>query len=467
MLLAESPEMPLHNLGVLIFEPAPGTAAHSYDAVRRMFEASVPGVPAFRRRLVQDPLGLGDLRWMEDPHFDLGRHLLRATLPAPAGAAELAAFVASFAEGLLDRDKPLWEIVVVEGLATRELALVAKIHHAAMDGLHLSATLDTLFDRGSDDTRERLALEPWAPEADPGVRRLMIDAARMLAAKPRTLARALAGVAGAVLRSRRGRPMSVRAPRKPKQFAVPPTPWSGALTVHRTVAFCEVSLAHLRAIATAHGVTVNDVVLAASAGSLRRWLLARGALPDSPLVANVPIAVKRAGQAGAGNQISMLRIHLPTQEPCPALRLARIHTETQRGKSHHRASGANPYFRLAELALAATVPALLTRLVHFYSRHRGADFHPALWNVVVSNVPGPQHELYCAGARLTGVYPYGPVQHGSALNLTVMSISDSLCLGVLACPEKVANLGDIALGFSDEVALLRDSAPHAAQFTSR
>ncbi len=454
MVLAETAEMPLHNLGVLLLEPPPRAEDDPYDSMWRTFEARLHHVPAFRRRIVQGPFRLGNLRWIEDPRFDLRNHLLRVTLPPPGGRAELAAFVGEYAGRLLDRDKPLWEIVLVEGLSSGEIAAVAKIHHAAMDGARLVALIEALFAEAS----ERAPSDTWRPEREPGPARLVLDSARTLARKPGNVLRAAAEIGGAVVRSRDSRAPSRPGAREASRLVVPHTPWMGALSAHRAVAFADVRLEDVRAIRAAFGTTVNDVVLAASAGALRGWLLARDALPDVPLVANVPIAVKRPGD-DAANQVSMLRVHLPTQEADPVERLLRIRAETARGKQEHHARGSNAYRRFTDLVLGLTVPALLTPVVRFYSSHRGGDFHPALWNVVISNIQGPDHALYYGGARVKRIYPIGPVQHGSGLNLTVMSTAGSLCLGALACREKVPHVEDIAAGFSEEVAiLLRRSA---------
>lgn len=453
MLIAETAEMPLHNLGVLLFEPPPDSAQSAFESMHAMIAARLHRVPAFRRKLVQGPLRLGDLHWVEDTEVDLGRHLFRARLPAPGGEAELRAFVGDYAARLLPRDKPLWEVALVEGLASGELAAVAKIHHATMDGSKLAALLGDLFDHDPNDA----ALEP-PPQAqrvtrDPGVIRLALAGAQSLAEKPGRVTRAALDVASALMR-RRGASSGSDVPEDGASFGVPRTPWGGALSTRRVAAFAHVSLSDVRAIGAAFDATINDVVLAAAASTLRRWLIARGALPATALIANVPVAVSDEHGDHAGNHVSMLRVHLPMDELDPVSRLRRIHAETSRGKRHHRRTGANPYLRLADLVLGITVPRALNAAVSFYARHRGADLHPALWNVVISNVPGPRAPLYCHGARLARIHPLGPVQHGSGLNLTVMSTGDQLGLGVLACGERVSHADDIALGFAEEVAVL-------------
>jgi len=471
MVLAETAEMPLHTLGILILEPLEEPEGSPYQVMREMFEARLYLVPPFRRRLVQGPMRLGDLHWVEDPDFDLDRHLLRATLPAPGGDAELAALVGAYAARLLDRDKPLWEVMLVEGLEGGRVAAVAKVHHAAMDGGRLVALLGHLFDRSPDGILEPLGQDPWKGEALPSTLFLAADTVRTLAGKPGRVIQAVADIAGALRRSRGTRSAggetagSARTAGSPEQppIEVPRTPWMGALTTHRAVSFADVPLEDLRAIRTAYGTTINDVILAACSETLRRWLLAHGALPDRPLIANVPIAVRGAEDDGsAGNQVSMLRVHLPIGEEDPVACLRLIHAETQRSKAAHHASGGNVLSRFTDLALNLTVPWLLTQAVELFSRSGAADYTPALWNVVISNVPGPGHDLYCAGAKVTRIYPFGPVQHGSGLNLTVLSTPERMCLGAMACTEHVPDLDAVAQGFSEAVAALLERASSEA-----
>jgi diacylglycerol O-acyltransferase len=184
MLIAETAEMPLHNLGVLRFEPPPDSAQSAFESMRAMIAARLHRVPAFRRKLVQGPLRLGDLHWVEDTEVDLGRHLFRTRLPSPGGEAELRAFVGDYAARLLPRDKPLWEVALVEGLASGELVAVAKIHHATMDGSKLAALLGDLFDHSPSETalpQRRRCNMGHATRESSGSRS---TGARSLAAKP-------------------------------------------------------------------------------------------------------------------------------------------------------------------------------------------------------------------------------------------------------------------------------------------
>ena len=460
MVIAETPEMPLHTLGVLILDVPEGSEATAYDHLRRLIEARIAGVPPFRRRLVQGPLKLGDLRWIEDPGFDLDAHLLRRQLPAPGTERELAALVGSYAAGLLDREKPLWELMLVEGLAGGRVAVVAKIHHAAMDGGRLVALLGQLFDAAPDAPPSSPAHDSWQPDRLPGTLWFATDTLRTLAHKPRNAAHAVAQIGQSLRRSAAqgaAAPPPEAPPSGPKRtpLGVPRTPWTGALTTKRSVAFADVPMNDLRAVRAAFETTINDVVLAACTAGLRRWLTEHDALPEHPLVANVPVAVRAPeGEAETGNRVSMLRVHLPVQERDPVQRLRLIHAETSVQKRKHRGRGGNVFQHFSDLVLNLTVPWVLTHAVGLYARSHAADFVPAPWNLVISNVPGPTRDLYCGGSRVSRIYPFGPVQHGSGLNLTVLSTPSHMCLGALACRERVPDLEDITQEFVREVGRL-------------
>lgn len=471
MLYAETAEMPLHTMGVVLIDAPPRWRGSPLEVMQRTFRERIHQVTPFRRRLVEGPLGLGDPHWLEDPRFDLERHLLVAELPPPRGRKELAAFVGEYAGRTLDRGKPLWEMVLIPKLASGQVAVIAKIHHAAMDGGRLVGMLRRLFDEQPRRRRVPPATEPWVPDPEPSKAWLAADAARAVVVRPWHAAEALVEVAETlVARSRHGHrdePSASDAPvaeptvgHPAKLFEAPPTPFNGALTPHRSVALADVAFRDLVQVKEAFDGTINDVVLAASTAALRSWLLAHGGLPERPLVANVPVTVRGKGEADAGNRVSMILAHLPVRTADPLARLAAIHAETQRAKERHGGGGAggDVLRQFTDVVTNLTVPWLLTHVVQLYSASHLANWLPFFWNLVISNLPGPPVPLYCEGGRVRCVYPLGPVQQGSGLNLTVMSTADRLCLGALACMEMVPDVEDIARGFVDEVAVLRELA---------
>jgi WS/DGAT/MGAT family acyltransferase len=453
MLYAETPEMPMHTMGVLLLERP---AEPPFDAIRRVLKERMHLLPPFRRRLVEGPLQLGDPHWVEDPDFNLDNHLLRATIPAPGGMRELAEFVGEFASRPLDRSRPLWEVALVDGVRGGNVAVVAKIHHAAMDGGQLVTLLGHLFDVTPDGGTVPPSVREWTPDRKPSILWLAADTARSLATKPLHAMRAIADVAATIretARSRRGNDDSAA-----HLFEAPATPFNGALTRHRSVALADVAFDDLRTIKRGFGTTVNDVVLAASCATLRSWLLAHGGLPGRPLVVNVPIAVRTAGEEDAGNRMSMILVHLPVQTDDPVERLMAIHAETKRAKEEHGQVGGDVLQQFTDVLTNVTVPWLLTHVMGLYSWSHLADRLPFFWNLVISNLPGPPVPLYCAGAEVLRIHPFGPVQQGSGLNLTVLSTADRMCFGAMACKEMVPDVEDIGIGFVDEIAVLKKLA---------
>jgi diacylglycerol O-acyltransferase len=450
MLYAETAEMPMHTMGVLVLEPPDKPI---FERLRRVIEERLPLLAPFRRRVVEGPLQIGDPHWIEDPEFSVDNHLHRAAVPSPGGMRELTELVAASAGTMLDRSKPLWELQVVEGLEGGKVAVVAKIHHAAMDGGRLVSLIATLLDLTPEGRAPPSADDDWTPDEEPSLLWLTAHAARALATKPLGALRAATEVGAAIL----GNARIARSQRDDaaKLFEAPATPLNGALSPQRSIAMADVAFDDVRAIKHAFGTTINDVVLAAGCGALRSWLLERGALPTRPLVANVPVAIRGEGDDDSGNRVSMILVHLPVRAEDPVGRLLAIREETRRAKEEHGKAKGDVFRQATDLLTNVTVPWVLTHAIEVYARSHLADRLPFLWNLVISNLPGPPVPLYCAGARLLRLYPFGPVQQGSGLNLTVMTTAGRLRLGAMACKRMVPDVDDIATYFVAEVALLR------------
>ena len=281
------------------------------------------------------------------------------TLPSPGGMRELSDFVGEFAGQCLERDRPLWKAVVVDGLEGGKNALVMKIHHAAMDGGQSATIASTLLDTSLEGRVVPPPGEAWIPDREPTLPWLAADALRTLVGKPRRAVEAAAKVVSAVRAKGGSKPppsadgeVSEKAP----LFEAPPTPFNGALTPNRSVAFADVSLEDVKTIKRAFGTTVNDVVLAACCASLRSWLAAHGGLPERPLVATVPVSVRQDGDQD-GNRVSVIRVHLPIQSDDPVGRLMAINEETTAAKRRHRRGGGSDILKnVAALINNITVP---------------------------------------------------------------------------------------------------------------
>lgn len=435
----ETPTMHMHVMAVSVLDPSSVEGGVSADTLRRLIEARLDRIPPFRRRLVNVPFGVHRPLWVEDPTFDLDEHVRPAALPAPGGPRELARFVGDVASHPLDRTRPLWEMWVVEGLARGEVAIVAKVHHAALDGASGVEVLTQLVDLEPVPVSEPQVLHPWYPDRVPSELEMLTGALLSLARQPAVVLRAARQVvAGAVRLGRRLRRESMQAG---VPFTAPRLPWNAPLTPHRVVAFVSVPLAEVRAVKEATATTVNDVVLAVVAGALRRYLADRAEVPDSPLVAAVPVSVRREGdRSAAGNRVSVLFTRLPVHVAEPAARLEAVRTVSRGAKQVHEDIGPDTLEQLA----AATAPAVMARGARLYAQLRLAERVRPVINLVVSNVPGPQFPLYLAGGRLVRLYPMGPVLDGAGLNVTVISYCGRVDVGLMACRETVPDLWQLA-----------------------
>ncbi|GAA5066539.1 WS/DGAT/MGAT family acyltransferase [Thermocatellispora tengchongensis] len=471
---AESATTAVHVAGVAILDPACApSGAITRDDLVALLRRRVHLAPALRLRLADVPLGLDHPYWTEDPGFDPADHVYETTLAEPG---LLADEVARIHERHLDRGRPLWEMHLIHGLADGKVAVYTKVHHCAIDGVSGAETLAALLD---------VAPEECVPaRPDPGDedgRVTAPDTVTMLArAATRTLAHPLgalgslrrtvadldavplvAGLPGARIVARAARLLT--GDRRPipdlPPAPVPRTPFNGPVSARRRVAYGSLPLAEVKRVGQAFGISVNDVVMALCASALRAWLVEHDALPDRPLVAAVPVAVRtsRASER-AGNQLSAMIAPLATDVAGPR---ERLHAVAAAMRAAKRRFARSPATWLREL------PALLPPAVTPYAtgpvfRLAATAFPPI--NLIVSNVPGPQFPLYLSGAKLEAYYPMSVLSDVSgALNITCFSYDGNLDFGVVACPDHVEDAGRLVehLGAALEelVALIPPPAP--------
>jgi WS/DGAT/MGAT family acyltransferase len=341
----------------------------------------------------------------------------------------------------LDRSRPLWETWVIEGIAGTDasqggrLAVMTKVHHAGVDGVSGANLMSVLC-----------STEPDAPPPDPvegvgGVNYLEMAAAGLLkfASRPLHLATVLPSTVASVVetlrRARTGQAMT--AP-----FRAPQTAFNASVTGHRNVAFAQLNLEDIKAVKNRFGVKLNDVVMALCAGVLRQFLLDRGELPEDPLVAMVPVSVREKSDRPGRNQVSGMFSRLETHIADPAKRLRAIADANLTAKEHSSAIAATLLQDWSRFA----APAVFGIAMRVYSSTRLTKSRP-VHNLVVSNVPGPQVPLYFLGAEVKAMYPLGPIFHGSGLNITVMSLTGKLDVGLISCPELLPDLWDLADDF--------------------
>lgn len=446
----ETPAAHMHVMAVAVLDPRPAPEPVDARRIRRLVEDRLHLIPAFRRRLVEVPFRIHHPLWVEDPAFDLDFHVRAAALPRPGGPLELADFVGEVASRPLNRSRPLWQLWVVEGLSDGRVAVVAKVHHAAIDGASGVEVLAHLVDLEPGPPRSVTEPAPWQADRVPSDVELVAASVVSLARQPLLAARAARNLARAAVRlGRRARsePVDSGVP-----FMTPRLPWNDQLTPHRRVAFADVAFDEVARVKEAFGVTVNDVVLAVVTGALRRHLTERDALPDRPLVAAVPVSVRAAHQRDAGNRVSTLFTRLPTELEDAAARLEAVAQVTRGAKRVHEDVGADTLADLTEVL----APAVLAGGARLYTQLAGR-VRPVI-NLIVSNVPGPRVPLYLAGARLERLYPMGPVLEGVGLNVTVMSYRDAIDVGFMACRETVTDLDRLAAAVPDALAELTKAA---------
>jgi diacylglycerol O-acyltransferase / wax synthase len=453
-LYLETPTSHMHVAGLAVFDPSTVEGGLSIERVREVYGSRLHLAPPFRRRLVEVPLGLHHPLWIEDPDFDLGYHIRHIAVPSPGGARELAELASHLVALPLDRTRPLWEVWVIEGLEDGNIAVLSKVHHAAIDGASGNELTVALLDL-TPEIAEHEPTEEWQPDRIPTDVELLGYAAGSLARQPWRVLRATRKTASAALAlRRRGREAPDVAP-PPAPFTAPRTPFNHALTARRSYAYTSVSLPLAKAIKNHAGCTLNDVILALCAGGLRRYLEGVGEVPDAPLVAMVPISVRSDDQRDSlGNQVTATLCSLATDIDDPLERLGAIHDGMGAAKAQHEAIGADTLQEWVEFA----APALAGRAARLYTRMKAADRHRPLFNVTISNVPGPPFPLYSVGARMVANYPVGPVMDGAGLNMTVMSYLDQLDFGLLTCPDVVPDVWALTDGLEAAMKELADAA---------
>lgn len=422
----ETRSSPWHIVGVLVFDPSTAPEGFGADVLRRVIAGRIDHVEAFRRRVVDVSGAMSVPHWVLDTTVDVTEHVRRAAIPGAEGLAGLARLAAETARFPLPRDRPLWQMDVVEDMGDGMVGVVAKVHHSIMDGAAAVGILGALFDLEPVAAAEKQAGQ-HAPDSPQGLG--VGQVVRTLARTPMVVARTATRVPGAAVgfvRALRDAGRSVTLP-----MSAPRTSLNRSITARRDVALTTVPLADVREVADTFGLTINDVVMVMCAGALRTWLEDAGDLPDRPLVAAIPVAVSGGSGRLTGNRVSVMFAALPTDLADPGARIDAIGREMRDAKATHADVGHHTLGALAEAA-PWNVVGLLFRA---YSDLGLANRLPPAVNLVISNVPGPPVPVYCGGARLAGLYPLGPIFDGAALNITVASCGDDVDVGVVTCPD--------------------------------
>jgi WS/DGAT/MGAT family acyltransferase len=471
-LAMESPRVHGHVGGLAVYDPstAPGGQLTVED-ICRLVGQRLHLLKPFRWKLVDVPFGLDHPYWVDDPDFDLDFHIRESAVPPPGDERRVAETVARIFARPLDRSRPLWELYVIHGLPEGRIALLTKIHHAAVDGMSGAEILSILLDAAPEGRELGGGDEAGADERVPGQLEML---GRGLLGLPRQPVRALRGIPSTLptvpdlpgLGMMPGGPTLARAAGRMRRLVrgtddggvlestaarAPRTPFSGRISPHRRFAFGSLSLASVKALKNELDISVNDVVVALCATGLREWLLERDALPQQPLVALVPVSVRSREQMGTfGNRVSGMIVPIPTDVADPRARLMRAHEILRSAKDRHAALPASVMTDLANFI----PPALHTRAARLTSEVTGRLRTPV--NVVISNVPGPRVPLYCSGAQLEAHYPVSVITDGVGLNITVLSYLDNLDFGIVADRALVDDVWSLQDGLARSLDELRE-----------
>ena len=446
-LYLEAAGTPMHVGGVMLLELAKRRHPAFHRVLAERIRERLPSVPALHRVLVEARFDLDHPAWKRAPAIDLDQHIFECRLPSPGSPEQLWRVVADLHAQALPRDRPLWQLYVIEGLASGEIAFYAKVHHAMLDGRAGIALAQALLDVPAQDGTNR------APHAGaPAKRRRRagkssIGAVAQFASLVRALPDTLR-LAGDALRQAGGLLGSLRD----ALTLAPRSPFNAQIGPRRSFAVASLSLDQVKRVARHFGTSVNDVVLTLCAGALREHLKRRKALPARSLVAAMPISLRAAGDTESDNQVSMVQCVLGTDVADPVDRLRAINAATGRVKSR-----VAMFSRLIPTDFPGfAAPIWATGLSRLWARGHLAERLPPLANLVVSNVPGPPVTLFLAGARIAHYFPVPIVTHGLGLNITVTSYAGSLEFGLLADRDILPRPAALARGLGRELRALID-----------
>jgi diacylglycerol O-acyltransferase / wax synthase len=449
-LYLEEPTTPMHVGGLATFQPP--AEGLDYDRLVSLIEQRIGQVPRYRQKIKWVPGHLANPVWVDDPDFDVTFHVRRSALPRPGSEAQLRELVGRLMSRRLDRNRPLWEMYLVEGLEGGRIALVTKTHHAMVDGISAVDIGQVILDVTP--IPREVPDELWMPQSAPGGVGLLIDAVTEVVRRPtaaldtariglldlRATAAKLVGTVGGMV-------AMARTAARP----APVSPLNVTIGEQRRIGLARTELDDYKRVRKAHGGTVNDVVLATVAGALRGWLLSRGEAVTSTTTvrAMVPVSVRAGDEQGAlGNRISSYFVDLPVGEPDPVVRLSQVSFAMKGHKESGQSVGADAIVALSGFA-PPTLHALAAQVANGMTRR--------LFNVVVTNVPGPQFPLYAAGAQMLDMFPVVPLAKGQAISIGLTSYNGGVYYGLNADRDGMPDVDVIASLIEESLAELVDT----------
>jgi diacylglycerol O-acyltransferase / wax synthase len=464
-----------HVGGLAILDPSTRpTGSIACTDLNALLRERLHLLPPFRWKLVEVPFGLDYPYWIDDPDFDLDFHVRELALPSPGNQDQLNEQVARIFSRPLDRARPLWELYVIHGLDSGYTGVLTKIHHSLIDGLSGAEIMGLLLDTAPEG--RELPEAPPAEDNGTAVPRQLEMLGRGLIGVPRypvralrSLPRALPNVddlpatLGAIpglgtlghIADRVQRTVTRSPAIQRTKLEAPKTTFNGRVSPHRRFAFGELTLDEVKAVKNAYGVTVNDVIVSICAGAVRRWLIEHDELPPVPLVAQIPVSVRTGEQMGTyGNRILLMSVPFHTDIADPIERLRVTHDSLADMKERHKALPAE----LLQDANHFIPPAVFHRAARLTFRLATSGAGRPAWNLVVSNVPGPQFPLYMAGALLVANYPVSVITDGMGLNITVMSYNGKMDFGIVADRDQMPDVQRLMDWLQDELDALKPAA---------
>jgi diacylglycerol O-acyltransferase / wax synthase len=438
----------MHVASVMLFDGPPPP----YDELLEAIERRLSLVPRYRQRLAFVPLAQGRPKWVDDPHLNLRYHVRNTALPAPGSEEQLKDLAGRVFAQQLDRDKPLWELWLAEGLEGDRFALLAKTHHALVDGVSGMDIVSVLFDTSPEPAAPTDPGDRWLPRPLPSRAELLGEALVERATIPAEVARSVRAVLRGprrVLEGARDAAVGVGAMAWAGLNPAPSTPYNDSIGPHRRFTWVRADLADLKAIKNELGGTVNDVVLATVAGALGAHLRRRGEKTDGlELRAMVPVSVRSDVERGAlGNRVAAMMAPLPVWCREPVARLDIVRQELKGLKSGGQAVGAKV---LTELTAFAP-PTIMDQAARLSARQR-------LFNLVVTNVPGPQFPLYLLGRRMLETFPMVPLAKNQALGVALLSYDGSINFGLVGDFDLLWDLDALANDVRDSLEELAAAA---------
>ena len=438
----------MHVASTTVFEgPAPG-----YEELRDHIDSRLHLVPRFRQKLRFVPLSQGRPKWVDDPRLNLGYHIRHTALPEPGSDEQLRILAARLFSQRLDRSKPLWEMWLVDGLHGGRFAIVTKTHHALVDGVSGVDITNVLFDAAPDPPEPPGSPEPWVPGPEPSGAQMLGEALVERATSPAEIVRGARAVFRGPRRAFRAAIEALEAAGTLARagIAAPSSPFNVDIGPYRRFVTVDSSLDELKRIKNSAGGTVNDVVLAAVSGALGRYLHAHGqSTEELELRAMVPISVRSDEQHGAlGNQVSSYMAPLPIWCADPIDRLHKVSAIMGDLKQSKQAAGASLMTELAGFA----PPTIAGQAARLQSRQR-------FFNLVVTNVPGPQFPLYLLGRELEAIYPMVPLARRQAICFGIMSYNGRIHFGLIGDYDALSDLEAMGKDLEASLAELSDAVP--------